>query len=244
MLPHLLYWGAGNSVATYQSILGSILIDMWHSQLGIALAGGNFVDTWTGQIQGTVLQAPAAGQRPVYGADGTVFGGKAVVQCAVTGSLCVRNNVAFPIGLIPTGTQLWVGFVQRMRTLSTTVNLIDIESASAIQMNTYSLSSLSNVHLFSAGADRASGAAITTGRQLLATSIDGVNAKISVDGTVTSAAYASTTTAPCTKIAFGGSTTGTGCADLSLAVGWICSAPPSAAQYTALAAAALAEFPP
>ena len=56
------------ATATYQSILGALLVEMWHSQLGIATVSGN-VDTWTGQVQGVVLQAPGAANRPAYAAD-------------------------------------------------------------------------------------------------------------------------------------------------------------------------------
>jgi hypothetical protein len=73
----------------YASVLGSKLVDYWHSELGIALDGSSNVQTWTGQLLGLVLnQTLGAGQRPNYGADAS-FGGRNVVQCRITGPRCL-----------------------------------------------------------------------------------------------------------------------------------------------------------
>jgi hypothetical protein len=87
----------GRGPATYQSILGPLLVEMWHSQLGIALAGGAFVDTWTGQIAGTVLQAPGASARPAYGTDGANFSGKNAVKFAGGDDSLQIVNAATPL---------------------------------------------------------------------------------------------------------------------------------------------------
>ena len=92
-----------------REILGSNLVEWWDSMAGVGLVSGA-VDTWTGQKLGVVLSAPAAGQRPVYGADGTNFGSASVVQCARTGSKYVVGTAAsdiFAAGSHP--FMLWVG---------------------------------------------------------------------------------------------------------------------------------------
>lgn len=55
-----------------------VLFDYWHSELGVSLLAGA-VSSWTGQKAGTVL--PFSGARPGYGADGTDFNGRNVIQC-------------------------------------------------------------------------------------------------------------------------------------------------------------------
>jgi hypothetical protein len=71
------FQGYGGSPPT---VLGSLLVEYWDSTLGIALTSGN-VDTWTGQKLGTVVSAPGAGARPLYGVDGGYFRGDSLVQC-------------------------------------------------------------------------------------------------------------------------------------------------------------------
>lgn len=64
---------------TYQSVLGSNLLEFWHAGLGISTSS-SLVTSWTGQIRGTTLQPNATQYRPTYGADGTYFRGKSVVK--------------------------------------------------------------------------------------------------------------------------------------------------------------------
>lgn len=226
--------------ATYQSILGANLVAMWHSQLGIALVSGK-VDTWTDQIGGVVLQAPAAATRPLYQADGTAFGGKSVVYGTIV-DLSYLRNLALPAGLLPVGSTPWMFWVWRIRTIGTK-NIFDIESAAAVQLNVY-MNASNDLRLFATGADRVTLAPFSTGRQAVSSYIDGANAKINVDGSITSGAYASTTTAVATKLAVNAATSGSLPGDQSFALGLLCVTPPSAAQETAIRALALAEFPP
>lgn len=80
--------------------LAPYLKEFWDSDEGIALVSGA-VNSWTGQKLGIVLSAPAASNRPAYGADSTYFRGRDVVQCATTGSKYLR--------LLDYGSDLWTG---------------------------------------------------------------------------------------------------------------------------------------
>lgn len=55
------------------------VIEYWHADYGVTLVGGQ-VDSWTGQLRGTVLSTVSASLRPAYGPDGSYFKGRPVVQ--------------------------------------------------------------------------------------------------------------------------------------------------------------------
>jgi hypothetical protein len=122
----------GNEVTavTYQSVLGALLVDYWTTKdnAGVGLGSGTFtsgtIDTWTGQIRGLVLQAPAAGQRPVYAADGGDFAGKSVVQCAETGTKCLVQLTPQTPDIFVAGTRPWIGLIGRLRTSPTTIGVM------------------------------------------------------------------------------------------------------------------------
>ena len=99
-----------------REILGSNLVEYWDSTAGIGLVS-SAADTWTGQKLGLVLTAPAAGQRPVYGADGSNFGGASVVQCAITNSKCMNIPVS-GTNFFTTGQKPFILWVGRYRTLT------------------------------------------------------------------------------------------------------------------------------
>jgi hypothetical protein len=78
---------------------------------GIALSSGN-VQSWTDQIGGYVISAPAAGQRPAYATDGSNFGGRSVVQTNQTGTKYLTGAVS---GLLTAGQRAYVLMVGRYR---------------------------------------------------------------------------------------------------------------------------------
>lgn len=110
------------------ALLAPYLKDYWDSNLGITLVSGA-VDSWTGQKLGIVLSAPGAGNRPVYGADSTYFGGKSVVQAAATGSKYLAIS-DYGADIVPTGanSNIWIMVVGRLRTAS----IVDASRAFAL----------------------------------------------------------------------------------------------------------------
>lgn len=235
---------APGSPATYQSILGALLVEMWHSQLGIATVSGN-VDTWTGQIGGRVVQAPAAGQRPVYAADGGVFGGKSVVQCAIAGVLCLRG-----IGLTQiyaTGTRPYTFTVGRFRgaTPGAFATMADVGVNAVSSEADLRINVTNQIEVFVSGVGQATGGAATTPRHSYSQWLDGVNLNLSVDsGAPVTAATAGSIGHNVTAASFGsGAFAVTHPSDSSIALQICCAAKPSAAQIAALEALALVEFP-
>lgn len=66
------YW----SVATNRPPLDPLMVEYWHSELGVTQSTG--VDSWTGQLRGTVV--PWSNARPTYGADSTYFKSRSVIK--------------------------------------------------------------------------------------------------------------------------------------------------------------------
>ena len=95
----------------YRQILGSTMVECWHAQYGIGLVGGA-VDTWTGQIAGTVLQAPGAGNRMAYGADGSNWRGMSVCTSVRATPTYVTGTTGIS-ALLPIGSQPYTFRVQR-----------------------------------------------------------------------------------------------------------------------------------
>jgi hypothetical protein len=241
-------------VATYQSILGPLLVEMWHSYLnpvdvgggvmvgsGIALAGGAFVDTWTGQKLGYVLQAPAAGNRPVYAADGGAFTGRSVVQTASAGSLClITANLSPP--LFATGTRPWLWCVCRLRTISggannTYIEIVDNPVTRAqpvlfsLNGNVTAQDGATNataasyadtgVHAYVTGYSAAGAIQLISDTAVLATAGSGLSIQNASGGA---------------KLSVGGAFNWTSASNLSIATVLALSAAPSAAQQAAMLA--------
>lgn len=130
---------AGSSAKDpYVALFGANLIEMWDSQLGIATVSGN-ADTWTGQLGGRVLPAPSAAQRPAYGADGTKFSGKNVVQCATSGTKVLWANNTLS-GLALAGTQPVVIARFRLRTAAGTQRIVGFGAPGARSIEELSFS--------------------------------------------------------------------------------------------------------
>lgn len=88
---------------------------LWHSELGIGLTSGD-VQTWTDQLQGVVVSAAGAANRPAYGADGTNFQSRNVVQLNKAGPkyLLVTGASGFPLS----GTRPYIVTGFRYRSLA------------------------------------------------------------------------------------------------------------------------------
>jgi hypothetical protein len=73
----------------YASVLGSKLVDYWHSELDVSLDGSSNVQLWSGQLRGLPFdQTLGAGQRPLWLTDASL-GGKHVVGCRIAGPRCL-----------------------------------------------------------------------------------------------------------------------------------------------------------
>lgn len=76
--------GFGGASPTPLTIFSGILVD-WFTVAdldSLTIIGGNAVQSWAGQRGVLTVSAIAAGQRPVYGVDGSEFAGLSVVQTA------------------------------------------------------------------------------------------------------------------------------------------------------------------
>lgn len=227
---------------TYWRIYGQVFIDAWHSQRGVSTSGGNAI-SHASMINAYSLAPVGVPNRPPYAADGTVFGGKSVVQNASSGSKSLQT-LTLPSTLIPSGSRPWLGILCRARTVNTTTNLFGLESAApASQQHVYILTGTGGVmHLYGQGADRAAGCVMPTTRVFVETYYDGTNAHIVLDGVDLAVAYAGSFGAAATIIRIGNSGGGP-CSDLNSAVAFLCSSKPSAAAVAAARALSLAELP-
>ena len=236
--------------ATYQSILGSLLVALWTTKdnAGVGLGSGTFasgtIDTWTDQVGGAVLPAPSASNRPNYTVDGTAFGGRSVVQTAVTGSKLLRATALTSIA--PSGSRPWLFIRGRWRSDSGTTSLWAVHAGSAgsslavirnspftqfqgTDVNTLNVNDGSadfGVHSFSAWAD-------------------GTNLNIDVDGSASSASFSGSLGAALTKIGVGvyAQDGATGKCDFSVGLILICSSYPGLAISNTARALAAQDFP-
>lgn len=96
----------------YRRAAGPLAIDVFHPNRRTGLVSGA-VSTWKGIMRASGPAATAAGTRPVFGADASRFGGKNVVQCAVTGSKCLIGS-GLP-ALAKNGTRPWLFCRSRCR---------------------------------------------------------------------------------------------------------------------------------
>jgi hypothetical protein len=235
-------------VAQYQAILGANLVAMWDAQYGVSGPAG-FVDTWRDQIGGRVLAAPTAAQRPVYAADGSRFGGKLVVQCAITALKELKASGLS--GLLTAGSRPWLFIVARNRnppngtfpffvavgTSAASHFVLRVTSGggafqallgdgAAFDIATTVAAADANVHNMSAWPD-------------------GVNLNLLVDSTLTQAAGIRTLQSDTTDIAVGtASPVDTVISDTSIALMLLCTAYPGAGPAASTSALAAVEYPP
>lgn len=229
---------------SYQNILGGLLLELWDARAGTAFSGSAFI-SWTGLIRGITFSAPAVPQRPNWAADGANFNGRNVVQCATSGTKCLK--VAGLSGFMPAGSRPWIFGVARYRTLGAGgafPALYDFGGAA---------SDLIITSLTPGGAGSSlraywsptvvTGPAADTNVHGTATWLDGTNENLSVDGSNTSGANAAALSADITNIAIGnGVTTDAVCSNTSHAMRLVCSQYPGAAAAAAVLALAKADW--
>lgn len=107
--------GAASFGASQLPPSDALMTLLWHSELGIGLTSGD-VQTWTDQLQGVVVSAAGAANRPAYGADGTNFQSRNVVQLNKSGPkyLLVTGASGFPLS----GTRPYIVTGFRYRSLA------------------------------------------------------------------------------------------------------------------------------
>jgi cysteine-rich repeat protein len=99
--------------ASPATIFGDLLVEDWDSRSGATITGGA-VTGWTGKILSTTV-TPPRGLAPTLAADGTLFGGQPVVQCANGQQL----QVYLPAPIVEQGTRPYFAFVGRLRATRT-----------------------------------------------------------------------------------------------------------------------------
>lgn len=238
--------GANDSAAaTYASVLGANLIALYDASLGIATVTGN-VDTWTDQIGGRVAQAPGAAQRPVYAADGTKFGGKPVVQCALTGSLLLRASGV--TAYAASGTKPWLFCVFRWRNVPSTVgSLYDLGVNAAADSMIIRSTAGGVLRAEGSAVGTITGPNIDTNRHSAQVWVDAVNSNLSIDNAAPITLNIGGLALPVTTTALGIGSSASGAGqpcDVSIALWMLAAVYPGAAAATAIDNIALAEFPP
>jgi hypothetical protein len=242
-LENSLYNDLTGGRATYQSILGPLLAAMWHSQLGVALVGGE-VDTWTDQIGGRVVQAPAGAQRPAYAADGTKFSGKNVVKTVRSSSKCLRS-AAFA-SLYAPGSLPWQYIVGRYSAIAGgAAQSLAGAGVNATSNNQLQINAAGTFQVYCDGAALLVAGVADTLRHSFQWWPDVTNMNLSLDNA------APATTAILGPVAGAGTSYGVGTlasspaqfADASVALILVCSSKPSTAQVAAIEALASSEFP-
>lgn len=96
-------------------------VELWHSLLDVPTSAGKVIN-WRGQMLGTLLQSTSVPTRPTYGADGTTFGSKSVVQCnGASGWLLASGLSTF----LASGSRPCVFVRARYRSASADATLVD-----------------------------------------------------------------------------------------------------------------------
>lgn len=235
------------SVATVSTILGSNLVEYWDSTAGVGLVSGA-VDTWTGQKLGIVASAPAAGQRPAYGADGAYFLGANVVKCTrvATRVLKVADGGAT---LFASGTRPYVMTVTRNALIEAydmdVFAVLDSFAAATVVVPKQQYITASGKHgglFYNNSTAVVSSVSYTTTPTRVSVYMESDNkTSINVDGTIaTSASGTGAITAAGKVVEFGydrGSAT-----TVNFRGAILCAAKPSAAEITALNAWVLANW--
>jgi hypothetical protein len=188
---------------TYQRIMGTVALSVWHCGQGLSLSGSNVI-SWTDKIGGISVPAPAVGNRPPLSADGTHFAGKSVLQMNSTGPKCLRGTGMAT--LLVSGTRPWVFVRARYRNVSPAANeqTTDFGVSAASDDMTFRLNSAGTQWEFFG----TSGGNIDTGTyDTVAHSFsgwfDGAHKNYKIDGTTTQLSTAATLAHNTTAIGFG-----------------------------------------
>lgn len=235
----------GRLAATYKNVLGALGVEYWNSTLGVGAVGAT-ADTWTGQWRGTVWQAPAAIQRPVYQPDGTIGGGKNAVQCATIGTLCLKAS-GLPT-LIASGTRPYTLSRARLRgvgTLGAFPTILCFGTTATDSFLVYNATGgAAGKYALSQPPGGVSGPTVDTSIHTIECWADGTNVYVAVDGSVTSSASVASMPANVTAINCGVALSAdVTCAATSNWLHLIASAYPGASAAAQLRALAVAEFP-
>lgn len=229
---------------TYQQILGPLLVEMWHSQFGTGLVAAT-IDTWTGQLRSTVLQAPAAINRPDYIADGSRFGGKPVVQTAVAGAKCLA--VAGIPTLLANGSRPCVYTRMRYRSAVSAANETICDFGVLATSDDFDLRTDiagTSFEYFGSGASVLQ-ASYNNNVRSVAAWADGTNKNLLIDGVLSQQATVSALGHDITAVGVGrtASTAGVQIGTTSNALILVMSAYPGAAALAAVTRVAELEFP-
>ena len=108
--------------ANPQTILGSLLVDWWDARTGVTLVSGAVQD-WVGTKGTYTLSAIAAGQRPVFAADTTLFKSRPVIQTASATGKFLTTGILLG-NIVPTTSNPWAMVVGRLRTAYTIAGVV------------------------------------------------------------------------------------------------------------------------
>lgn len=101
---------AGVSPEDYVTLLGSNLVAFWHASYGVQESGGS-VSQWDDVVSDRAAVLNGSGTSPQYGADGSDFAGKPVVQFSASQRMLQTATSE----IIPTAARPYVFCVNRFR---------------------------------------------------------------------------------------------------------------------------------
>lgn len=227
------YW----SIPPQTPPLPASAVEYWHSELGVSLVSGE-VDAWAGQLRGTIANATGPTARPAYGADGTLFNGRKVVQCAGATAKGLRN--AGSANLITIGQRPWLFSVFRYRVVGGTSSVIDFGIANAVNSHSLAFAVNNFLGFFQNSAtgipDVQSTVVFGTSPRVVMAWSDGTNANINVSGTLTTAPFVGAMTTNTTDLGIARTAGGAWPTDTTHAFHLLCSSKPTATEISALAA--------
>lgn len=230
-------------VDAWVSLLGTNLVALWHADFGYAPIVSP-IDTWTDQVGGRVMQAPSAPQDVVRAADGSFFGGRKVVQTAISGLHVLRGS-GFSPPLAVTNDLPCVFVRARHRTTGANRYLTDDYSLSSNRSTTHSTNAASRWMFTNVTTSNAVSLVSDTNVHTAIGWIDGTLIHIDVDGAETSAADTFVIAGNQTSLSFGVfNLDGTsGPADGSLAIVGFLASDPGPSVRAAIRALCAAQYP-
>lgn len=231
---------------TYRNIAGTLALEMLHCSAGVSVNSGNTA-SWTGRFLGLVIPAPSVPKQPPYAADGTIFGGKPVIQIALSGLKYLRaTGLAV---LFASGTKPWTFAIGRYRIANASLVsvLVDAGITAVSDDASIRVGASNKFEANTTGYSVCVGGTADTARHSFQQWLDGASLNLSIDnGAPTQVGAVGNITHSTTTLALG---CAAGAADVqvsttSLALYFACSAKPAAARVAEINALGLAEFPP
>jgi hypothetical protein len=203
--------------------LPTVAVAAWHSEAGCTPSA------WVDYIAGLSLTGL---NTPVVSSDPGFFHGRTVAQSAITGGKGWRNAALGTV--LASATRPWCYAVGRARTASGTQVYVGQAGANDDYTFQGSGGPLYVINYNNAG-KVLSGPAVDTAVHRVAWWLDGTNANISVDGSVTSSAYVNALAENITKIAVGcAGNSAAVFSDFSAVLLILCSAKPTTLEETVL----------